>query len=65
LGEALAAFTGLRVGRDGTATLLLLAEAIERRWVTSALIDSAVLAFGAGNRPVRRSSQPGSPAAVD
>jgi hypothetical protein len=65
LGEALATFTGLRVGRDGTATLLLLAEAIERRWVTSALIDSAVLAFGAGNRPVRRSSQPGSPAAVD
>ncbi len=55
LGEALATFAALRIGREGAAALLLLAEATERRRLTAALLDSVIQAVGGpAARPVPR-----------
>jgi tetratricopeptide (TPR) repeat protein len=53
LGGVIAAFSALRIGRDGAAALLLLAEATERRRLSAALLDSVILAVGGpATRPV-------------
>jgi len=55
LGEVLATFSALRVGREGSAALLLLGEATARRRLDTALLEAAIEALGEpGCRPLHR-----------
>ncbi len=50
LGESLATFSALHVGREGAAALLLLAEAVERRRVDAALLHATFAVLDKGMR---------------